>query len=114
MGIVESRDVIHDLSEIPRFATEDEERAFWATHEVSDKLAAVAEPIPDGELPPARPRSRPITVRLETDTIARLRAVAAYKGMPYQTLLKDFIAERLYEEEKRIGILEGATAPRLH
>jgi hypothetical protein len=74
-------------------------------------LADAAEPIPDGELPPARSRSRPISLRIETDTLARLKAVAAYKGMPYQTLLKDFLVERLYEEEKRAGILEPAGVP---
>jgi hypothetical protein len=38
--------VIHSLDEIPLFATEEEERAFWATHEVSDDLAAQTEPLP--------------------------------------------------------------------
>lgn len=108
MRTTESRTIIHNLSEIPVFTDEDEERAFWATHEVSDELANAAEPIPDDELPPARPRSRSVTLRIETDTLTRLKAVAAYKGMPYQTLLKDFLVERLYEEEKRAGILEPA------
>jgi hypothetical protein len=39
--------VIHSLDEIPTFATEKEERVFWETHEVSDDLAAQAEPLPE-------------------------------------------------------------------
>jgi hypothetical protein len=105
MRSIESRTVIHSLDEIPTFADEDEERAFWATHEVSGELANAAEPIPDDELPPVRPRSRTITLRIESDTLARLKTLAEHKGMPYQTLLKDFLVERLYEEEKRVGIV---------
>ena len=32
------RIVINSLDEIPDFASEDEERAFWAEHEMSDEL----------------------------------------------------------------------------
>jgi hypothetical protein len=38
--------VIQSIDEIPQFTTEAEEQAFWATHEVSDELAAQAEPLP--------------------------------------------------------------------
>jgi predicted DNA binding CopG/RHH family protein len=105
MRSIESRTIIRSLDEIPTFTDEDEERAFWATHEVSDELADAAEPIPDDELPPPRPRSRTITLRIESDTLARLKTLAGRKSMPYQTLLKDFLVERLYEEEKRAGIV---------
>ena len=39
--------IIHSLDEIPVFATEAEERAFWETHEVSNELAAQADPLPE-------------------------------------------------------------------
>lgn len=35
----------------------------------------------------------------------RLKHVAALKRVPYQTLLKQFVGERLYEEEKRLGVV---------
>jgi hypothetical protein len=41
-----NRTVIHSVDEIPQFTTEEEEQAFWATHEVGDELAAQAEPLP--------------------------------------------------------------------
>ncbi len=50
-------------------------------------------------------RSGPIAVRFEDDTVARLKLLAERKGTGYQTLLKAFVQERLYEEEKREGML---------
>lgn len=61
-------------------------------------------PAPKGLLPEPRPRTRPIAVRFDDSTLGRIRALAArHKG--YQTLLKEFVSERLYEEEKREGIV---------
>lgn len=44
-------------------------------------------------------------VRFEDDVLQRMRALAAKKRMGYQTLLKAFVLERLYEEEKREGLI---------
>jgi hypothetical protein len=66
------------------------------------------EPVPaegDGILPPARKASYPISLRLESDVLHRLRVLAARKHTGYQTLLKSFVIERLYEEEKREGLV---------
>ena len=41
-----------------------------------------------------------VTVRLEDDTLRRLRALAGLNGVGYQTLLKAFIRQRLEEEER--------------
>jgi predicted DNA binding CopG/RHH family protein len=49
----------------------------------------------------------PIALRLDRFTIQRLKAIAALRGTGYQTLLKQFVVERLYEEEKRVGIIDG-------
>jgi hypothetical protein len=43
--------------------------------------------------------------------MTRLRALAALRNTGYQTLMKEFIVERLYEEERREGIIEPG-APR--
>ncbi len=56
---------------------------------------------------PKPKRSGPIAVRFEDDTVTRLKVLAERKGMGYQTLLKAFVQERLYEEEKREGLLEA-------
>lgn len=57
---------------------------------------------------PPRPRGRttPIAVRFDEFTIKRLKDLAARRNTGYQTLLKEFVVERLYEEEKRERIIE--------
>jgi hypothetical protein len=60
-------------------------------------------PDADRLLPAPRPRTRPIAVRFEEKTLRRVKALAARHGTGYQTLLKEFVTERLYEEEKARG-----------
>ncbi len=50
-------------------------------------------------------RTTPIAIRFDQFTLKRLRALAAARNTGYQTLLKEFVIERLYEEEKREGII---------
>jgi hypothetical protein len=50
-------------------------------------------------------RTKPIAVRLDQFTLDRLRALAALHNTGYQTLLKQFVVERVYEEERRAGII---------
>jgi hypothetical protein len=54
----------------------------------------------------AKGRTTPIAVRFDEFTLKRLRVLAARRNTGYQTLLKEFVVERLYEEEKREGIVE--------
>ncbi len=99
---------IQNLDEIPQGMTEAEEAEFWATHSLGEGIEMRAVPLEgDDTLPPARTpvRSEQIAVRIESDILKRLKALAKKKGLGYQTLLKTFVAERLYEEEKREGIL---------
>jgi predicted DNA binding CopG/RHH family protein len=51
-------------------------------------------------------RTKPVAVRFDEFTLDRLRVLAARRNTGYQTLLKEFVVERLYEEEKREGIIE--------
>jgi len=51
-------------------------------------------------------RTTPIAIRFDQFTLMRLKALAALRNTGYQTLLKEFVVERLYEEEKREGIIE--------
>ena len=54
---------------------------------------------------PPRDARRPIAIRFDQFTLKRLKALAALRNTGYQTLLKEFVVERLYEEEKREGII---------
>jgi hypothetical protein len=51
-------------------------------------------------------RTTPIAIRFDQFTLKRLKALAALRNTGYQTLLKEFVVERLYEEEKRAGIID--------
>lgn len=53
----------------------------------------------------SRSRTRPVAVRFDEDVISRLKALARARGKGYQTMLKEFVVERLYEEEKREGVI---------
>ena len=112
---------VNSRSEIPEFASEEEFARFWQTHSIGPGLIeegksnlevqAVAALLRGGKerQSPRQPRqpkaSFVTTLRLDADVEARLKQVAALKQMPYQTLLKQFVSERLYEEEKRLGVL---------
>jgi hypothetical protein len=51
-------------------------------------------------------RTTPVAIRFDQFTLSRLKALAALRNTGYQTLLKEFVVERLYEEEKRAGIID--------
>lgn len=98
---------IRSEEEIPDFETEEEEAEFWSTHSFSEEYLEKMGPVPEGVLPPpTRSRTKPISLRFDDDVLQRLKAVAETKHKGYQTLLKEFVTERLYEEEKREGLLE--------
>ena len=96
---------IEDWDEVPHFASEAEEAEFWATHQLGEGLLGQMGPVPEGALPPPRPRTRPVAIRFDDATLRRLKFLAARRHKGYQTMLKEFVLERLYEEEKRDGIV---------
>jgi hypothetical protein len=57
-------------------------------------------------------RTNPVAVRFDPFTLMRLKALAARRNTGYQTLLREFIVERLYEEERREGIIGPAPRER--
>ena len=102
---------IRSWDEVPSFASEKEEQAWWDEHDVSDELLQAFGPVEEGSLPPrersvTRARKVPVSVRMEEDLVTRLKGLAAIKGIGYQTLLRQFVADRVYEEEKREGVLK--------
>ena len=101
--------VITNLSQIPDFQSEKEEAEFWATHSLAaDLYTPESQTTAEALLPPAQPRpakSNPTSLRLGVDLERRLRILAERKNTTYQTLLKEFVLERVYEEEKRLKII---------
>lgn len=81
---------------IPRFKSEDEEREFWATHDSADyvdwsRAKAVS-------FPRLKPSTRTISLRLPEALLENLKMLANKRDVPYQSLLKIFLAERIDQE----------------
>jgi predicted DNA binding CopG/RHH family protein len=83
----------------PEFQSEDEEREFWATHdstEFIDWRSARHRTFPN-----LKPTLRTISLRLPVCMIEDLKVLANKRDVPYQSLLKVFLAERLEKERRR-------------
>lgn len=86
---------------IPKFENEDQEREFWASHD-SDEYIDWEEAKPLA-FPNLKPSTKTISLRLPESMLDDLRTLANKRDVPYQSLLKVFLAERIKEElrEKR-------------
>lgn len=100
---------LHSPAEIPAFASEGEEAEFWSTHQLAEDypMNLTVDPDLEAALPPRRSResTRAISIKMEMDLLERIRDLAERKHIPYQTLIKQFLGERVYEEEKRLKII---------
>lgn len=81
---------------IPTFANEDQERAFWATADSTEYLDwSRAERV---TLPNLKPTAKTISLRLPAAMLEELKLLANKRDVPYQSLLKMFLAERIHDE----------------
>jgi len=86
------------LKKIPKFKTEDEEREFWATHDSTDYVDwSKAEPV---IFPNLKPSTETISLRLPQYLLDRIKQLANFRDVPYQSLIKIFLAERVKQELK--------------
>lgn len=85
------------MAKIPQFASEQEESDFWDTHDATDYLDDTVEV--DVTFIDARPKKALISLRLEPETITRLKEVARKRGIGYQTLIRMWVMERLASEQ---------------
>jgi predicted DNA binding CopG/RHH family protein len=84
---------------MPEFRSEEEEREFWAGNDSTEFI--------DWQLarrrkfPNLKPTLRTISLRLPVSMIEDLKVLANQRDVPYQSLLKVFLAERLKKERRR-------------
>lgn len=86
---------------IPKFANAAEEAKFWETHSITshlDELEPISEPVITIAAKRAR---RPITIRFDEDLLNALKKIAAKRRIPYQTLIKSWLFERVSTEYPR-------------
>lgn len=84
------------MKKIPAFKSQEEERRFWQTHDSKDYIDwSDAE---ETLLPKLKPSTRTISVRLPESMLEELKILANKRDVPYQSLLKVFLAERINAE----------------
>src|SRR3972149_2149383 len=90
---------------IPAFASEVEEREFWETHDTSPYFDS--KQARSAVFPNLRPSTETISLRLPTALLSELKALANKRDVPYQSLLKVFLADRVANEVSRIDADTG-------
>ncbi|NHM25939.1 hypothetical protein G7K71_02720 [Desulfofundulus sp. TPOSR] len=89
---------------LPEFKSEKEEAEFWDTHNSLDYIES-DEPV-EMELDPElaakireRARTKQVTLRLRVSQIEAVKEIARRKDIPYQTLIRSWIAEAIRREQ---------------
>ena len=82
---------------IPEFKDENEEREFWATHD-STEYVEWGKKGKRVTLSNLKPSVRKISLRLPESMLEELKLLANKKDVPYQSLMKIFLAERIEKE----------------
>ena len=87
------------MKKVPKFKTEKEEQEFWA---LADSTQYVE--WKKGKrmvLPNLKPSLKTISLRLPESMLEELKLLANKQDVPYQSLLKMFLAERIEKELKK-------------
>ena len=84
------------LKPIPKFKNEKEERKFWMSHDSTEyvdwsKARRVV-------FPNLKPTYKSISLRLPAYMLDQIKGLANKKDVPYQSLMKVFLAEKVKEE----------------
>ncbi|MBB6146480.1 putative DNA binding CopG/RHH family protein [Silvibacterium bohemicum] len=81
---------------IPEFRSEEEEFEFWSKADSTEYLDwSAAKRI---KLPNLKPTLRTISIRLPVAMVEDLKILANQRDVPYQSLMKVFLAERMEQE----------------
>lgn len=82
-------------SEIPTFEDEAEEATFWDSHELDSRLMAGSIHEPDSR------ESTTITLRFDPRMLSRIKRIARSRFLNYQSMMKQWLAERLEDELRK-------------
>lgn len=87
------------LKTIPKFKNEDEEDEFWSTHNITDYFD-ISKAIVNPSFPNLKFSTKSITIRVPESLLNSLKMLANKKDVPYQSLVKIFLDEKIREEIK--------------
>jgi predicted DNA binding CopG/RHH family protein len=84
------------MKKIPQFKNEEEERVFWQTHDSTEYVDwKKAERITLASL---KPSVKTISLRLPESMLEELKVLANKRDVPYQSLVKVFLSDRIEQE----------------
>lgn len=92
---------MNKLKKIPFFKNEEEEREFWANHDSSEYVEwKKSERV---IFPNLKPSTKTISLRLPEHILDEIKMLASKRDVPYQSLIKIFLKDRLNEELRHSG-----------
>lgn len=83
---------------LPKFKNEDQERDFWSGIDLSDYFES--KDLRSVSFPNLKPSSHPISLRLSEPMFFRLKEQANELHVPYQSLIKQYIAQGITHFQK--------------
>ncbi len=88
------------MKKIPRFKSEQDERAFWSKHDATEYVdfSRAKEVI----FPEIKPSSQSISIRLPESLLDTIKVMANQKDVPYQSLMKLLLADAVDRESRRL------------
>jgi len=85
-----------NIKSIPKFRSEDQEREFWSKNDSVDYIDwSKADRV---IFPNLKPTTESISLRLPSFLLNRIKQLANEKDVPYQSLMKVFLSERVKKE----------------
>ena len=84
--------IIGNWNDVPRFESEDEEAAFWSSVQLDVRLMNASLVKSDNR------DSTTITMRFDPRMLARIKRIARSRYLNYQSMIKQWLAERLEKE----------------
>ena len=88
-------------TKVPKFKDEDQEREFWATHSPLDYFDS-NRPL-KASVPNLKPSLKSVSIRLPEDLLNELKNLANKRDVPYQSLLKVFLAKQIALEREALA-----------
>lgn len=83
------------LKAVPKFGSEKAERAYWETHDSTEHLDwSKAQKV---SLPNLKPTTKTISLRLPQHLLDSIKTAANSRGVPYQSLIKVWLQEKLHD-----------------
>ena len=89
------------IRQVPKFRKEQDEREFWNTHDTTDYFDFSESNRVEIEFDPGvEAPVKSISLRLPREMLNQLKVLANKKDIPYQSLIKVYLAQKIAEERK--------------